>query len=57
MYWHESMGRSETESFRGFISDFCSGYIVHLETRVTEDEEGIFVWDFGGRRTVRVISE
>lgn len=42
MYWHESMGMSETDSLRGFMSDFCSGHIVHLETRVTE-EEGILL--------------
>ena len=42
MYWHESMGRSETESFRvSMVVDFWSGLIVHLETMVVL-EEGIF---------------
>ena len=38
------MGKSETESLRDLLllSDFVCGYIVHLETRVTE-EEGILV--------------
>lgn len=42
MYWHESMGRSETESFRVFlVGDLWSGEIEHLEIMDTE-EEGIF---------------
>lgn len=45
MYWQESMGRSETESFRVFLTgDLWSGKIVHLEIMDTE-EEGIFFSD------------
>ena len=42
MYWQESIGRSETESFRDFIVDLCCGKTLVLETMKTEDE-GILI--------------
>jgi len=47
MYWHESMGRSETESFRvSMVVDFWSGWILHLETMVVLEEGISFVFVF-----------
>lgn len=42
MYWHESIGRSETESFRELIVDLCCGKTMQLEMIDTE-EEGILL--------------